>query len=136
MTLDSSNIQHEKLEIRLVDPVIPGFSVTPAPLKSAEEKKNDAITFGKRPALAAIEKEELCNKRVKKWKKFDSHFVLKMFLKQNKIVSKMTLGFSFLHRRNLNAGNIWILESSKYKSFCVWYSKCEIIWTLAYYLAS
>ena len=67
MTLDSSNIQHEKLEIRLVDPVIPGFSVTPAPLKSAEDKKNDAIAFGKRPA-AAIEKEELCNKRVKKWK--------------------------------------------------------------------
>ena len=77
MTLDTSNIQHEKLEIRLVDPVIPGFSVSPAPQKSAEDKKNDAITFGKRPA---IEKEELCNnKRAKKWKLFDSRIVSKCF---------------------------------------------------------
>jgi hypothetical protein len=62
MTLDSSNIQHEKLEIRLVDPFIPGFSVSPAPQKSAEERKNDAIAFGKR---RAIEKEEICKKRAK-----------------------------------------------------------------------
>jgi hypothetical protein len=33
MTLDSSNVQHEKLMIRLVDPVIPGFSISPAPAK-------------------------------------------------------------------------------------------------------
>lgn len=30
MTLDTSNIQHEKLVIKLVEPHIPGFSVSPA----------------------------------------------------------------------------------------------------------
>ncbi len=42
MTLDSTNIQHEKLVIRLVDPQIPGFSVARAPnipLESNNAKK-------------------------------------------------------------------------------------------------
>jgi hypothetical protein len=42
MTLDTSNVQHEKLVIRLVDPVIHGFSVPPAPAKP--------VTPAKRPA--------------------------------------------------------------------------------------
>ena len=48
MTLDSSNVQHEKLMIRLVDPVIPGFSISPAPAKP--DQTDDVIKSGKRPS--------------------------------------------------------------------------------------
>ena len=42
LTLDQSNIQHEKLVLRLVEPKIPGFSVDPAPASEnddADDKK-------------------------------------------------------------------------------------------------
>merc|ERR1712059_63379 len=38
--LDSSDVQHEKLSLRLVTPVIPGFSVSPSP--QIEENKSKA----------------------------------------------------------------------------------------------
>jgi len=61
MTLDTSNVQHEKLVLRLVEPAIPGFSVAPAPAKSGQDV--DTIKSGKR---TSNEEEETAQKRIKK----------------------------------------------------------------------
>ena len=51
MTLDASNVQHEKLMIRLVQPIIPGFSVPPAEkAKFAENGAADSTKSTKRSA--------------------------------------------------------------------------------------
>ena len=62
MTLDSSNVQHEKLMIRLVDPVIPGFSVSPAPAKP--DQTDDVIKPGKRQSKNT-EEQQSCKKSKK-----------------------------------------------------------------------
>ncbi len=62
MTLDTSNVQHEKLVLRLVEPAIPGFSVAPAPAKSGQD---DEITkSGKR--CSKEEEATAAKKRIKK----------------------------------------------------------------------
>ena len=65
LSLDSSNIQHEKLALKLVDPVIPGFSVPPA---GAEEQK--AFEEGRKRVLEESKKEfeERMEKKRKKLK--------------------------------------------------------------------
>lgn len=54
VSLDTRDVQHEKLALRLVSPVIPGFSVPPAP--PMEEEK----TEGKR---TADQEENSCKKK-------------------------------------------------------------------------
>ena len=39
--LDTSDIQHEKLSLKLVSPVIPGFSVDPDPVEPAAKRSVD-----------------------------------------------------------------------------------------------
>ena len=52
MTLDSSNVQHEKLVIRLVQPIIPEFSVPSAEKnKSVENGAVDGSKSTKRSAI-------------------------------------------------------------------------------------
>ena len=46
MTLDSSNVQHEKLVIRLVEPKIPGFSVAPAEKTTPVDASDISSTNG------------------------------------------------------------------------------------------
>ena len=41
LSLDSSNVQHEKLELKLVDPQIPGFSVSETSEEEAKEMETD-----------------------------------------------------------------------------------------------
>ena len=65
LTLDSSNVQHEKLEVRLIEPFIDGFSVS----KDTEvQEEQPAVTnkSEKRPKT-----EESASKKAKKtkWKK-------------------------------------------------------------------
>ena len=47
MSLDSSNVQHEKLVLKLVAPVVPGFSV-PSTAPTAAEEKEEQTKPGKR----------------------------------------------------------------------------------------
>ena len=52
MSLDSSNVQHEKLVLKLVAPVVPGFSVPSTAPTAAEEAKEDRTVPGKRDCAA------------------------------------------------------------------------------------
>ena len=71
MTLDSSNVQHEKLVIRLVEPKIPGFSVTPAEKTTPVDKSDISSTNGsqkstKRPKGDVGAADEVRLKKMKK----------------------------------------------------------------------
>ena len=71
MTLDTSNVQHEKLVLRLVEPAIPGFSVAPAPAKTGQD---DVMI---KPVKRCSKEEEItAKKRIKKWK-FPSNLFLR-----------------------------------------------------------
>jgi len=74
VSLDSSDIQHEKLCLKLVTPVIPSFSVDPAPPldKTDDEITNDAQskpTIATTPGKRAASKESSDNSPPKKMKK-------------------------------------------------------------------
>ena len=58
LTLDQSNVQHEKLEVKLVEPYIKDFSVT--------EEQLDTKTAEKRPQS---DKGSSANSKKTKWKK-------------------------------------------------------------------
>ena len=71
LSLGRSNVQHEKLELRLVEPVIPGFSVTEEEDKDKEEametdNNGKDETPSKRPAEKKAEEESGKKKRMKK----------------------------------------------------------------------
>jgi len=60
MSLDSSNIQHEKLALKLVSPVIPGFSVPPAgeeEMKAFEEGRKRVLEESKKEFEERMEKK-------------------------------------------------------------------------------
>ena len=48
MSLDSSNVQHEKLVLKLVAPVVPGFSVPSTAPTAADEEEEEQTKPGKR----------------------------------------------------------------------------------------
>ena len=64
MTLDASNVQHEKLMIRLVQPIIPGFSVPPA--EKAKSAENGAADITKSTKRSANENDSTQSKKSKK----------------------------------------------------------------------
>ena len=54
LSLDSSNVQHEKLALRLVHPRIEGFSVEPTPSSDKPESEKKKKTPKKRSVPPAI----------------------------------------------------------------------------------
>ena len=68
MTLDSSNVQHEKLVIRLVEPKIPGFSVAQAEKATPVDASDISSTNGSQKSTKRP-KGDVDEVRLKKMKK-------------------------------------------------------------------
>ena len=70
LSLDSSNVQHEKLALRLVHPRIEGFSVEPTPSsdKPESEKKKKTPKRSVPPAIVVVadDVKEAAKKRRKR----------------------------------------------------------------------
>lgn len=66
LTLDQSNVQHEKLEVKLVDPFIPGYSVEKDDKVKEQAMEVEASKAEKRPKEEASAGKK--NKKPK-WKK-------------------------------------------------------------------
>ena len=56
VSLDSSDVQHERLAVRLVSPVVPGVSVPPAP--EPEERSQGVVDIRRAVREAAAREEE------------------------------------------------------------------------------
>lgn len=71
MSLDRSNVQHEKLFFKLVKPEIPGFSVPPLNTKTvgATEENSTKETFKRKPEDLQQESTSVHNKKAGKKKK-------------------------------------------------------------------
>ncbi|XP_011146134.1 exosome complex exonuclease RRP44 [Harpegnathos saltator] len=68
ISLDRSNIQHEKLFFKLVKPEIPGFSIPPLDTKVANDNENSIKETSKRKAEQQPESSKI-NKKAEKKKK-------------------------------------------------------------------
>ena len=55
VSLDSSDVQHERLAVRLVSPIVPGVSVPPAP---EPEERSQGVVDIRRAVREAAAKEE------------------------------------------------------------------------------
>lgn len=66
LTLDQSNIQHEKLVLRLVNPNIPGFSVPPASAVGATPMETSGSHEGRKRSLEMTNGKSTKNKKTKK----------------------------------------------------------------------
>ena len=62
VSIDRSDVQHQKMLIELVDPVVPGFSVTPDPSDLVKDDEKDKEKE-KRKDDEKKEEEPPCKKR-------------------------------------------------------------------------
>lgn len=71
LSLDTSNVQHEKLELQLIEPFIPGFSVDLEGGKGDEKMDCEEKSPPKRPKMDTTVNQSEAEKKVKKtkWKK-------------------------------------------------------------------